>query len=730
MTFLPPRRRSAAASSPPPPVLLERLYRRLLTLLAQHRATQLPQLLQTALGSQAAVLQPLQDLAAVTALSAELLHDILPRITRRLSFASHGKQQREALPGRGRVDWPRTLQDQQRTPDAGRALQVITRARRRDFATEENLVTTAVVLDFRQRVQQVLQERTLVSAAAALRHPLQQVLAGCDQVLATVQLTALRRPANELRRNGRLAERAAALLQRHHANRAYHDLADWYARLNQLQLLTAQHAQPQHGLQLLSGNADDLYRCWLTLELLETLPQQDGRPRLTIDPHNADLLVEDAAGTQMIGRFSRNAAAGTLLLEWQRLQPPPQQISADGVIYWREPPLRWHAAYQVDPADLLPIRAADLLATQRGAIICSVESHAATDSDPLIERVPPPIEPARIVPRLHALLARTLQQLAPRPAPACHGTLLDSTADNAAPQLSDRFGAALAVDDAVLCAKPHISDQLIELVSRSRHCCRDGRVCQIIGRPDARPPTRRPRTQDELLRELAQLRLQGPPPPDPADADSAAALDDAVEHISAAVVAMTQQYAELNGGTARLQRYQQQLIDLGLERVLTQLSSGDRQSLSLGFYLRDQLDIAESHDYSAVILHMTRVIENLLLPRLKGLRSRAPDLFSGRHRLGFGSLHAIGRDTVRRQLLHSVLLPDWQPLAVHDDRTAQLNGFLTLCDNLRVIRNDAAHTLPINRSRLHNAMHLIFGSGDGRYGVLHLLVHSWQPVPQ
>ncbi|MBA3533070.1 MAG: hypothetical protein H0T73_14190 [Ardenticatenales bacterium] len=117
-------------------------------------------------------LRRVRDLAVLFYLRDELFGSILPRIKRRLSFAAPRETQREELPTRGRIDWPRTAAASWReTPDEP-PLEVITRQRRRHFATPENLLVVATLLEYRHAAQGWLDDEAAQDGANAVRHPL------------------------------------------------------------------------------------------------------------------------------------------------------------------------------------------------------------------------------------------------------------------------------------------------------------------------------------------------------------------------------------------------------------------------------------------------------------------------------------------------------------------------------------------------------------------------------
>ncbi len=93
------------------------------------------------------VLQRYRDLGAVFVLRDELFEDILPRIVRRLSFASPHALVIEEPPARGRVDWGRTCDAAWAERPGEIPLLLHTRQQRRSFATPENLLAVLTLLE-------------------------------------------------------------------------------------------------------------------------------------------------------------------------------------------------------------------------------------------------------------------------------------------------------------------------------------------------------------------------------------------------------------------------------------------------------------------------------------------------------------------------------------------------------------------------------------------------------
>lgn len=166
---------------------------------------------------------------------------------------------------------------------------------------------------------------------------------------------------------------------------------------------------------------------------------------------------------------------------------------------------------------------------------------------------------------------------APR-VPTCHGIFLDSLSAADAHPLHDRAGHPLASapDDLLPCPKPHIGPWRVDLVSRAQHCCQDGHLYHIVGRPDSRKPVRPPRSAEELLKELQQMFA----------GDAGEALDEAtVQAIAQRVEGITRRFAEIAGVYRRIEVYANRLRDMGMHRTLHLLGTAEQESLALAVFL-------------------------------------------------------------------------------------------------------------------------------------------------
>jgi hypothetical protein len=75
--------------------------------------------------------------------------------------------------------------------------------------------------------------------------------------------------------------------------------------------------------------------------------------------------------------------------------------------------------------------------------------------------------------RLRAVLDVAVEQLPERPAPVCRGMLLESRTINAS-----HWTAPLHT---ILCPKPHIGPDIVDLVHLETDCLKNPRLCHVIG---------------------------------------------------------------------------------------------------------------------------------------------------------------------------------------------------------------------------------------------------------
>jgi len=691
---------------------------RLVALLRQHD--------NALLGDSAA---PWRRMAALTSAADTLLDDLMPRVVRHLSAAASHTRGHELLPTRGRVDWPRTLAANWRTLPDHPPLSVVAQRRGQAFDTPANRLAVSALLDVRAALTRELTWIVPDQRHALLRQPLVRHVERCDRVLALPPFAGL------VQRDGRV--RHADIESTQHPPglpRAYEPLLPWRAAFARLATLGAQ--PPLNAGRL--GDADrahvdELYRWWLFYETIDLATHQGAGLEWRPAHHEALLrwpgprCCRLRRGAALDAPWQRApAVVPDLHLEVQHASHPrPHELML--VVQWLPPD---HPDQGGMPAAKRLL--ADLVFGDRrhGAIVYGMTADAADHSPyhiapiagglahhpaapPLDVWCVPPRDPQRAASAIAALLEAAFAPLE-IPPPACHGVFLDALS------VAER-GATVGLhgDDLLLCPKPHLGIGRMDVVSRSRHCCRDAARCHIVGQRDARPPLRSPRTTSDLLAEVRSLLVDG----DPAE------LDDAlVEHVTSAVVDVTRRFAHITGVLQDLGRFDARIVDVGLGPSAGLLDASGRESLALAIYIRDQLDDIRALDYSAAIIHVTRVIEHELARRIERLASwggawqRTPFVT-------IGSLSGVRRRWPDIwQTIRDEIAGQWRG---HIDRAdpAYCADIETFVDELLVIarfRNRAAHTTPVLRDDFRDAMRRIGGgAGALRMGVLNTLLLAW-----
>jgi hypothetical protein len=679
---------------------------------------------------------PWRRLAALSGVAELLLDELLPRIVRQLSLALPRAAGQEPLPAHGRVDWPRTLAaNWRRLPDHP-PLSVVAHRRGRLFETPENLLAVTALLELRAALLRELGWIAPDQRHALLRQPLARFAERCDRMLALPPLAGLVPLAERARADDAWLARQLAGRDLAGSQHAYGRLGPWRVALARLAGAGAQplllDASAMHDREL--PRVDELFRWWLFYEWIDVAVQQGAELHRGED-HREALLSWPAAARRC--RLRRGAALDT---PWQHAPPvvpdldievqhaaDPRAHQVVLVAHWLPPDQPYHGGLPAAKRLL-----ADLLLSDRrhGVIVHALPAgtsdaacyHITPAADGLAHHpAPPPLDvwcvpptsPERATSRIAAILAAAFQRLDPAP-PACHGIFLDQLS------VAERGAAAgLHGDDLVLCPKPHLGPGRLDVVSRSLHCCRDATRCHIVGRPDAHPPLRPPRNVSDLQAEVRLLFVDGDP----------ARLDDAlVERVSSAVIEVTRSFAAITGVLNDLGRFDARIADLGLDRSLGRLDRAGRESLALAIYIRDQLDDIQALDYSAAIVHVTRVIERELARRIQHLDGWQTAWQRSRF-VTLGTLPgARRRDPAAWPDIRAMIAARWRGHVDPGDPDYHA-GIDTFVDELAVIariRNQAAHTTPVGRPAFRDALRRIGGgSGPLRLGVLNTLLLAW-----
>ncbi|GAB4215390.1 MAG: hypothetical protein OHK0022_55250 [Roseiflexaceae bacterium] len=708
-------------------------------------------------------LQPYRDLAALVLLRDELFEDILPRIVRRLSFESPRQTIIEEPPPRGRIDWERTLDRSWSETPGEPPLLVHTRQRRRDFATPENLLAVAVLLEYRSELIRLRWDDRVVAQNEALRHPLSAIVEQCERELAFPQFAGIRAAAEQLVEAGELDDLVGRVQERAIAggNSAYDDLIAWRERLRTLPLLRRDASDaPALGADPQRDNY--LYQLWIFFELADLLAQRGLLlPKgLSLKPMllhyrwgnctyelRHDQVVPDPVGAWTarpnIGQRVPGVRPDFYL---RRIDPQSQTVRDGAQPVWREPGVVWDAKYYREqdnpsaPASPIKRMIADLalLGERYGVLLFAFhqgngdsgqytlapEPHRSQTTTPdqavVVQALRPalPAAPSAPAATLVALLDDAHTRLAVPLIPRCQGIFLD-TLSAAGAALADRWGLPISSDpsELLVCPKPHIGAWRTDIVSRAVHCCTDARLCHIAGQPGAQKPIRPPRDAQELLKELEHLFVGG----DPGKID-----ENTVDAITQRIEAVTRQFASLTGALNNLSRYEKQLGDNGFDRTLHLLGSTERESLALAFYLREQLDAINAPDYSAPVIHLARALEREVVRRIQAVPSLTASDFPGK--LTLGSLGGSRNHNARVWgLIRNHVAARWNSQIDPDDPhfSITLDQLVNQLDPIVQIRNKAAHTTPVTRELFRDTLRRICNGGPLRIGVFNALLLAW-----
>ena len=359
-------------------------------------------------------LERYRELAVLFYLRAELFEGILPRIKRRLSFEAPRETELEQPPTRGRIDWARTAARSLRERPGEPPLDVVTRQRRRHFATPENLLTVATLLEYRDAARCLLDEEPTGEGSQALRHPLHDIIDRCTRELAFPQFAGLASEAADIV-NGHASlsveeiERAVEERLLPGRNGAYDELLLWRRRLTALKLLdrTVQR-EPQPMLGADPARDNYLYQLWLLYELGEWLERQGalveweyGAQALLFDwgPEGArsryrlqhDQTIPRSPGTQPIWENAPGLRPDFYLNRVPEAGEPDDTVRDEaGRMLWRRPGVMWDAKYYKPrpsfdaPADTVKRMIADLqLAGERhGALLFAFQDVTTTAAQP------------------------------------------------------------------------------------------------------------------------------------------------------------------------------------------------------------------------------------------------------------------------------------------------------------------------------------------------------------
>jgi hypothetical protein len=719
-----------------------------------------------------AALGQLRELAVVIYLRDELFEQILPRIKRRLSFAAPRAIMVEDLPARGRIDWPRTMAASWRELPEEPPLEMHTRQRRRHFATPENLLTVVTVLEYRAVAQRLIDREHTRDPLSVVQHPLYDIVDACSRELIFPQFAGLERAAQayldeQAEQTIEALEQSVAEHAQPGHNGAYDDLLAWRAKLTQLRLLDRDTTTTPTAMLGADPKRDNyLYQLWLFYELADLLRAQGDEPKWNI----RDMTLRytwglDGERQTYILRHDRAIAKEHIL--WPGApgvrpdvlithEQPRELFDDEGALIWREQGYVLDAKYyrprDDDPkAPSGPIKRmiADLQITgeRNGALLfafhgagptednvadlgLSPDPHAAQFLQPDIRIQLWRVQPAsdgngqRLQHTLHTILDHVHDRLKGRVEVACHGVFLDTLSANAIGALADvtglttRTGAAFntALDDLLVCPKPHIAPWRVDLVSVTHDCCVNGALCHIKGLAGARKPQRLT-ALDEIASALQQL--------DPAGDDEA--LVNAAQQQATTIA---RRYAQLL--QPDIASYTRWIRDrLAIDDVFETtpvLSNQQRETLALARFLWEQIEHIRASNFAGPMLLFSGVLEDIARSTIYRI---CPNLYDSNGKRLMRSLGTLGKSKgfggnnwriLEREIVFG---GRWnERIGLHQRYT-----FAQWIDDINVIadiRNKAAHEAQADQRTFSVLTDLYFGNARQGFGVLNGILLAWR----
>lgn len=727
-------------------------------------------------GREDAELQRYRQLAVLVYLRQELFGSILPRIKRRLSFAAPRELIVEELPARGRIDWQRTLTAAWRDRPGEPPLAMYTRQRRRHFATPENLLVVATLLEYRQQVQRLLAVEQARDSDRAVRHPLHDIVEECTRELVFPQFAGLERtcaaivdgygPQTSSDLEGAVAE---ALVPGY--NIAYEDLLNWRRKLTSLRLLdrTERDAQPMLGADPKRDNY--LYQCWIFYEVAAFLQERDCL--VTWDRDRMELSYQwgtaDDQATYVL-RHDRTLpndlkiwpGAPGVRPDFYVTRAERQEVcDDDGTVIWREPGYVLDAKYyrprDDDPkAPAGPVKRmiADLQLTgeRHGALLFAFhglvpDATSMKESSTVASYIAPEARKGQTVqPDLHlniwrlqpersegsevfahvleTMLTQVHTALRGRIEIRCHGVFLDSLTANAHGALANtgallgRFGSRQTreLSDLLVCPKPHIAPWRVDLVSLTDDCCTNAALCHIKHQPATQKPRRL-----SALEEITDAIKRSYTNDDDAEVNTTATEQ---------VLAITKRYAQLlQPNIADYQVWIRERLEIGeLFDTTALLTDSQRETLALGRFLWEQIEHIRASNYAGPALLFTGVLEEVARMTVY---ERCPDLYDLRGRRLYRTLGTIGKSkgfggTNWRILEQAIVASGYWQEQVAPTLALSFSRWVDNIDAIAEIRNQAAHEAHVEPRTFANLVQLYFGSTLSGIGVLNGVLLAWR----
>ena len=585
------------------------------------------------------------------ALSNELLDDILPRIRRQLSLKTNHARLHEEAPTRGDIDWRRTLEHSWKRSPGQTPLQFETRLRQRTLDTPENVLTVAILLAFRQELQQAhaegfadedfsKQEQAFL-ASANERAERELAAPYAHALLNQAKNTAISVLEHEVARHLRPGPSP------------YRDLLSWWHRFQEFRV---GRAAAEQALALASRRSDEktdawLYELWMMLEFMHLLHAEQcvQPPDLTIaTDHLACVFIWQGRRFRLV--YNRQLdTTSSFEAGWEDApasrpdysieRTEPLAIRHQDRLIWREPPVILDAKYYLEGSDPElthgPIKKLlgdmTLLEAEVGILFFPRLSEPPDNASMTRtmrksrERYTPQgetsqqvhlyhLEPSMPLPqvqhRLRSVLDLAVHSLPERSQPVCEGTWFDPD--------TVHVGQRSLPAHTILCPKRHIGPGIADLVNVDSDCLKNPLLCHVIGQPIIPPFVVRVTTQEQLVRQSNDLRARSDAQLRQAEADSDESRAESMrQHIFTGIGRAVEQYVKLFANTNAIENtFEAWIFGEHWKKHPRSLDEHTRDALISGEYVWQNYQEASLHDWAAPAIQFCRALEHEIHRRL------------------------------------------------------------------------------------------------------------------
>ena len=633
----------------------QQLQRRIMRLLLQHDQplfrNQFRQFFVQSTLPQIPLLQQYDRYVKLQTLSDELLDDILPRIRRQLSLKTSRARLREEAPTRGDIDWQRSLERSWSLSPGQPPISFDTRLRQRSMDTPENVLTVAILLAYRQELQQATQDRFADEELSA--QELGTFVSAGERAERELAAPYARALLEQARKADIHALSQQVMFHLRPGPNPYRDLLAWWQRFTQFRVGRATEAR---SFALASKRSDEktdawLYELWIVLEYLHLL-HAEGAVQTQDMKIDTDLLQGTFTWQQRRFRLIYNRQLDTSTsfeADWEHgpssrpdytiEREKSLEIRQRGELIWREPPVVLDAKYYLGGSDPTnthgPIKKLlgdmTLLSSQVGVLFFpqlpepGEEQHVTRTVQRSGKQYQAPgevqhqvqlyhLEPGMSFPELQKRLRATLDlaahHLPDRPEPCCQGTWLDPDTINA-----DHHAFP---PHTVLCPKPHIGPNVFDLVNADRDCLKNPRLCHVMGQTIVSPFVVRVTSRDQLAQQSNDLRTRNSELLQQAEQRGDEARAEQLRgHVFTGIGRAVEQYVKLFGNTKSIEEnFERWVFGPYWKQHPSCLSEATRNALVSGEYVWQHYQEIKLEDWAAPAIQYCRALEHELRRRL------------------------------------------------------------------------------------------------------------------